>query len=110
MNEMDKVRCPKCGRFFFENEAKPDEDYWVKCPHCDGYISLPQTHTVGEIFNEYEEENPDWKEHITDSTFNDIMDWYVNELWPCDEEVKSEYKEEAYEFATCVWNELIEKK
>ena len=112
------VECPKCGHFFNEKEAKPlkgkdrfkgkykeANEFYGYCPHCGGTLSLAQLVSVKDYFEGFEEDNPNWKEHLTDSTYHEIADWFAEDKrYEFDDE--KGYPEQVEEFVTCVWKEI----
>ena len=110
------VRCEKCGHFFNEREAKPlekdelknykdDIEFWGHCPHCGKVLHLARLNSVSDIFDTFKDENPTWREYLTDSTYFEIADWFASEFnYDFDDE--KGYPEQVTEFASCVWKEI----
>jgi len=54
-------------------------------------------------YNCFEEQNPDWRDGLTDSTYYELAEWYDEFLGIANSESLSD---EAYKFADYVWRKL----
>ena len=54
-------------------------------------------------YNCFEEQNPDWRDCLTDSTYYELAEWYDEFLGIANSESLSD---EAYKFADYVWRKL----
>lgn len=59
-----------------------------------------------QLFKQYRQENPDWADYLTDSTYYEMMDWYDYIHGIDNEEHNSD---DAREFANYVWNKYVEE-
>ena len=57
------------------------------------------------LFEQYKQQNPDWAEYLTDSTYYELMDWYDYNHGIDNEECNSD---EAHEFVSYIWYKYIE--
>lgn len=59
-----------------------------------------------QLFKQYGQENPDWAEYLTDSTYYEMVDWYDYAHGNDNDECSSD---EAREFANYVWNKYVKE-
>lgn len=57
------------------------------------------------LFEQYKQQNPDWAEYLTDSTYYELMDWYDYNHGIDNEECNSD---EAHEFVNYIWDKYIQ--
>ena len=57
------------------------------------------------LFEQYKQQNPDWAEYLTDSTYYELMEWYDYNHGIDNEEGNSD---EAHEFVNYIWYKYIE--
>ncbi len=57
------------------------------------------------LFKQYEAENPNYRQYLTDSTYYELMSWYDDKHGYYD---LDGYSDDAHAFANYVWNEITE--
>ena len=58
-----------------------------------------------ERFELFKKENPTWEDHLTDSTYYDIMEWYADKYgFEWDDE--NGYADEVGDFTTYCWKQI----
>jgi hypothetical protein len=66
------------------------------------YCNVPKNEAFELAFSVFEKENPDWRSTLSDSTYNELAEWYD----VFQGENKEELTDTAWAFANYVWNKI----